>query len=310
MFCWRGVKVSFSLYPNEVDCGHSFIFFAIGQLSVDGSDMAGAILHETLKSYDANLKEDVVDKLFDCFQSHKMLVSHQQGLQIVSHIMELYSPKLISKLDTLIDMTEKPTAAQSTPTAVHEAMVIKYGARTSLKVVAQLLKNYYLENNCTKYEQLLDQFTSTTNFTLSRENYAQLIELQINAKQPTKALEWYAKARQQYAMPSFCLYSDLPIKLTEQLIEQDLVTEAMEFLQQNRFAVRAEYASEYPQRVLFKLLKQYRNNDEPEKASALWQKLSDFNAIPNREFTKQSQNYLKKKNIDLPRPVNATAKKT
>lgn len=229
-----------------------------------------------------------------------------QANRIAALVTSLECTTINSKLDELISKSSNRSDGTRSAIAVNEVMLSRFGAKTSFKVVAQLLQNYYMDNNCVKFEQLLNEFMSK-NFKMNKEIHAQLIELQINAKQPMRALDSYANARQQYVMPKFCLYGDLPLKLTQQLIESDHVTEAVDFLHTNRFAIKSKYANGYAERILFALFKQYRTSDEPGKVLDLWRKLNNANAIPNDEFTKQTRSYLKTYNIDLPMKVELEA---
>lgn len=193
--------------------------------------------------------------------------------------------------------TEKMTIAEC------ESILTRLDGRTPFKTIHELLARHYEENNYQKYEEIINKFKQS-GFRLSRENYAQLIELQINADDASKALETFAIAQKKYSFPSFCLYKNSPIKLIKLLIEADRTEEAADFLEANKRAAVTAVANNsgsYKERILLQLLSFYRKQDAPDKAVELWMKLEMVNAVPkNPEFLIQLGLYLKKMNVDVP----------
>lgn len=280
--------------------------------------MAGSLAYKTIVAFNSEAFVDTFNRIAQCFLEHGINISQHQALRIAS-LLQSTDPAL--NMADITELLNRLVTAQLIPAPVeriqrstqmttieYEAIVKKLGNQTPLKLVANLLKRYHAERNCIKFEELLNQFTAF-NFNITMETYTQLIDLQIDAKQPLKALESYTNARRQYSSPSFCLRRDFSLKLVAQLIECDRTVEAIQFLEDNKGTAKLGHRGRYKAYTLFQLLHHYQSQNATEKVLMLWRRLSEINSIPNPKFTRQASNWLKEMNVDVPFAIPVSEKK-
>lgn len=253
----------------------------------------------------------ILNRILDGLMDQKISISSSEAERIETELKRsaIIDTEIVRKLNYLSTTRLKPIQihrkqrTEKMSIAECESILSKLDDRTPFRIIHEILARYYEVNNSPKYEEIINKFQKI-GFLMSREHYAQLIELQINGQDATKALRTYAVAQEKYAFPSFCLYKELPMKLIKLLIEADRTEEAVNFLEANKRAgvtAVADNSKQHKDRTLFQLLSHYRKSDAPGKAVDLWMKLEIANAVPkNPEFLIQLGLYLKEMNIEVP----------
>lgn len=282
-----------------------------GVQDADPKELIGSIVHETFLAFELDSRGKILNRILDGLMDQRIGISPGEAERIEAELPRsaVVDAEIVRKLKYLStthlipiqihrkQRTEKMSIAEC------EVVLSKRSDRTPFKTIYEILARYYEANNGPKYEEIVNKFQKV-GFRVSREQYAQLIEIQINSQDATKALQTYAAAKERYSFPSFCLYKALPMKLIKLLIEADRTEEAMDFLEANKRAgvtAIADNSKLHKERTLFQLLSHYRKSDAPDKAVELWMKLEIANAVPkNPEFLIQLGLYLKKMNLEVP----------
>lgn len=296
---------------NRLFCINAFEFFVLCQISgrqtAHAAIITGSLVYRTIETFDPADRIDSINNIVECFQHQQLAISQCQADKIAEQLLSASTAaarenakQLLQKIVTSTKSTSAPNrrtnfASSQMPVIELELIAKQRGIQTPLHIVSELLDHYHAQNKCDKYEQLLNQFTARI-FTMGMTNYAQLIELQMNAAQPQKALDTYERAQRHYTRPFFRLDDKMAVKLAAALIECNETRRAIDFLDKNSTAARKKHV----ETMLIEVLGHYQHTKQPQKVSEMWQKLNAINAVPNEEFTKQVGSYLEQMNIELP----------